>query len=1053
MRNQELARAGGELLYSDIRALSEGRTTWNGSDGRTPRVHVFGYSYGSTTTAHAGVGGRLADYVSTVSLVGSPGAGPLQQASEFGLEDGNVFVASSSRDLVTGLGGRTEGSTSRILPAIARKLGLGLGIDPAMESFGAVRVTAEVPVAMNRPHILGTHDTYYQYANPVGDPRVRSEALANLGRIAADRTDRLHLERHRTEGDRRVLLRTVDPAAERSVHRFGNPAWLGADARRDPEFLQRQADYRAQDRTTRRVDTRYAQPLGEIVDNAGDMDSARRLAEDLSGVYGPFRIRLQAERFGTEVRLTGVILNGDTEIGNIQRVLDRDGDGNLVAYHTGVSIKEEFAHLRGQGFSKALTAELERYYVRSGVDRIEVWTHDKGANIWARRGFTWNPDPQKLQESLDKIKRAAETLSSHVTADARRALDEMVQRLEPDHPRLPEPIEIAHLATADEPNLGRRLLESVGLRPDGGVHLVRYLAVETEVLTSQPRKGFRALLQRWFGLGADRGSTGEPDCGGGVVAAWARRYGRDVRVPIPRSRTGLPAWAVFEATGSGSRFATDDEVFAELQRLGPGSSAILASRWSGGRWGGHARFAVNDGGRIYVEECYNERTSERLGWPPQGAVSQTAVGYFDSDGNPTHPLHDVPLQLEAADAIGDVKGLPEDPDFLRHVVVSASSAGVDRLAADLSGVYGPYAVRFDGYPRGEGHVILDGEILSGERQVDLFGLRFYLDGEGCLVADLYLRALGENFRGSEFATPLIWDLVPFFVRSGVDRITSTLTGHVVYSAADLGDTWDPDPQRLQESLDNIRRSAQQLAPQVSTDAQALLADIVQRLDPAHPRVPEPIDLARLAPPGERDLGRRLLDGTGRDGWLHFVKYLWDARLLPGQNCGDWAVKRLSARFGIPFPMDAVPWRTGVPARALFEAIGSRAESMTYSEVEELLLQMDPGKPGEPGPAALLVSSWAGGPSRGGHAYLAVLDGGRVYLEDPFTGERSPWPPYWGEGAVSHTAVGFLSATGRAVQPLASPWDLVAADVVGDVQGLPEEPGFRGARRACRARSW
>ena len=688
MRNQEVARAGGELLYSDIRALSEGRTTWNGSDGRTPRVHVFGYSYGSTTTAHAGVGGRLADYVSTVSLVGSPGAGPLQQASEFGLEDGNVFVASSSRDLVTGLGGRTEGSTSRILPAIARKLGLGLGIDPAMESFGAVRVTAEVPVAMNRPHILGTHDTYYQYANPDGDPRVRSEALANLGRIAADRTDRLHLERHRTEGDRRGLPRTVDPAAERSVHRFGNPAWLGADARRDPEFLQRQADYRAQDRTTRRVDTRYAQPLGDVVDNAGDMENARRLAEDLSGVYGPFRIRLQAERFGTEVRLTGVILNGDTEIGNIQRILDRGSDGKLVAYHTGVSIKEEFAHLRGHGFSKALTAELERYYVRSGVDRIEVWTHDKGANIWARRGFTWNPDPQKLQESLDKIKRAAETLSSQVSADARRALDEMVRRLEPDHPRLPEPIEIAHLSTADEPNLGRRLLESVGLRPDGGVHLVRYLPVETQLLTSQPRKGFRALLQRWFGLGADRGSTGDPDCGRGVVAVWARRYGRDVRVPIPRSRTGLPAWAVFESTGSGSRFATDDEVFAELQRLGPGSSAILASRWSGGRWGGHARFAVNDGGRIYVEECYNEQTSERLGWPPQGAVSQTAVGYFDSDGNPTHPLHDVPLQLAAADAIGDVKGLPEDPAFRRdHAQVSGSI--VLHTQSTVAGITGP----------------------------------------------------------------------------------------------------------------------------------------------------------------------------------------------------------------------------------------------------------------------------------------------------------------------------------------------------------------------------
>jgi len=1078
MRNQELARAGGELLYSDVRSFSEGRARWNGSDGRAPQVHVFGYSYGSTTTAHAGVGGRLADYVSTVSLVGSPGAGPLQEAGEFGLEDGKVYVASSSRDLVTGLGGRTQGSTSRILGPIARMLGLGLGIDPAMESFGAVRVTAEVPVAMNRPHILGTHDTYYQFANMAGDPRVRSEALANFGRIAAGRTEGLHLERHRTEGDRRGILRTVEPAGERSVHRFGNPAWLRADARRDPELLQRQADYRAQDRTTRRVDTRYAQPLGDVVDSAGDTDSARQLAEDLSGVYGPFRIRLGAERFGTEIRLTGAILNGDTEIGSIQAILDRDGDGKLVAYHSGVFIKPEYADLRGHGFSRALTAELERYYVHSGVDRIELWTHDLGGNIWARRGFTWNPDPQKLQVSLNNIKHAADTLSSRVSAEARRALDEMVQRLEPDHPRLPEPIEIANLATAGEPELGRRLLESVSLHPNHGLHLVRYLPVETQLLTSQPRKGFRALLQRWFGLGADRRSLGEPDCGRGVVAAWGRRYGRDVPVPVPRSSTGLPAWAVFEATGSGSRFATDDEVFAALQDLGPGSSAILASRFSDRRWGGHARFAVNDGGRIYVEECYNERTSERLDWPPQGAVSQTAVGYFDSDGNPVRPLHDVPLQLEAADAIGDVRGLPEESDFQRRqqeyraqdpttrrvdpnyaeplgdVVDSASSAGAGQLAKDLSGVYGPYAVALDGYKTSEGQVVLDGEILSGERQVGLVAWRFYRDGEGSLVAHLDRHVFDETFRGSEFSTPLIWDLVPYFVRSGVDRITSTPSGHDVYSGADLGDTWDPDPENLRESLDNIKRSAQQLAPQVSTDALALLADIVERLDPTHPRLPEPLDLARLATPGEPDLGRRLLDGTGllRGGGVHYVKYLWNARLHPGQNCGHWAIKRLSERFerfGREFHLEGEPSRTGVPARTLFEAIGSRADSMTYSEVEELLLQMDPGKPGEPGPAALLVSSWAGGQSRGGHAYLAVLDGGRVYLEDPFTGERSPWPPYWGEGAVSHTAVGFLNANGRAVQPLASQWDLVAADMVGDVAGHPDDADFQRAQQDYR----
>ncbi len=1360
MAKQELARSGGELLYSDIRSLSEGRTSWNGTDAPAPKIHVFGYSYGSTTTAHAGVRGRLAPYVSTVSLLGSPGAGPLQNASEFGLEDGKVFVAASSRDLVSGLGGRTEGSTSRILPTIARKRGLGLGIDPAMKDFGAVRVTAEVPVAMNRPHILGTHDTYYQYANPAGDPQVRSEALANFGRIAAGRTDRLHLERHRTEDKRRGRPRTVDPASERSIHRLGNPAWLLADARRDPEFLQRQADYRAQDRTTRRVDTRYAQPLGDVVDNAGDMDSARQLAEDLSGVYGPFRVRVEAERFGTEIRLTGVILNGDTEIGNIQWVYDRVGDGKLIAYHTGVFISDGYTHLRGQGFSKALT-ELERYYVRSGVDRIEGWTHDKGANIWARRGYTWNPDPDKLQESLRNIKEAAETLSSHLGPDARRALDEMVQRLEPDDPRLPEPIEIAYLAPDDEPNLGRRLLESVGLRQDHGVHYVRYLPVETEVLTSQPRSGFRALLHRWFGLGADHRSLGEPDCGRGVVGAYARRYGRDVPVPVARSRTGLPAWAVFEATGSGSRFATDDDVFAELQRLGPGSSAILASRWSGGRWGGHTRFAVNDGGRIYVEECYNEQRSERLGWPPQGAVSQTAVGYFDSDGNPVRPLHDVPLQLGAADAIGDVRGLPEEPDFHReqakyrdqdpttrpvnaryadplgvvldnafrdpnmadqlaedlsgvygpcrvemtqehfdagdpmeqleaitegiplfeasiygdivsgdetvgtihwrinrdklgvlvvehriyvdkefpvkeftdavtaqlepylqrcgvvriesttyghaayaaavrgetwnpdpllleqslneakrsarelldqvtdseardlltlvmwrmdptqpdipqpvelahlstraepdlgrrllegtgirdldfdeirsdtelhtvrdlretavekprpvkgvsgdpellqrqadyraqepttrrvdaryaesldNVFDSTSSALAGQLAEDLSGVYGQYRVELEGRPVSGQRVVLEGPIHRGLNEIGVIAWTFERDDAGNRSAHYELHLHHDIFEGTVFSkAALIAEVLPYCLRAGIDHVTSTTQGNSAYVAADLGDTWDPRPDRLQESLNNIERSARELWPSLSDEGRRVVEQVLQRLDPAHPRLPEPIELAALATRAEPDLGRRLLEGTriAHDGTgVHYVKYLWNPRLHSGQNCGPWSLERLSARYGIRFALATEPSVRGVLARALFEAIGSRADFMSYSEVEELLLQMDPGPPGGPGPAALLVSSWAGGRSRGGHAYVAVLDGGRVYLEDPFTGERSPWPPYWGEGAVSRTAVGFLNAKGRAVQRLdSSPDPYVAADEIGYVQGPPSDPEFLRQQAEYRA---
>lgn len=835
----KLARAGGEILYSDIRAFNAARDTWAGDGSHFTGNHIFGHSYGSTTTSYAGQDGRLADHVRTVTLVGSPGAGPLRHAGDFGIGEDNVFVASSSRDPVTMLGGRTADSAGRAF-------GRGLGTDPVMKSFGAVRITAEFPASMDRRDTTATHNAYFDFMETDGrrqwlvtpEAAIRSESLANFGRIAAGHTERLHLEPHRTVDEtprRRPTWRTIEPAAGRSLHldddpggqfthdrgdyhrfnprwvsqadavgplyprndcayvvadlvsgvygrdvylttelspagvpardlfeaigsqaqfatyaevadrlrqlghgssavlasswanggvrqgghayvavnvdgeihlidphagrRFGWPPHWGQDAvshtavgyldshgnpvngldgastdrlaaadavgdvlghRDDPDFTRRQAEYRAQDPATRRVDTRYADPLADVVDSTGDEAAARQLAKDLSGVYGPYRIQLEALRFGSEVRLTGEIFDGDTRIGTIQRIFDRDRDGNLIADHAGLVIED--TQLRGKGFSKALTSELERYYVHSGVDRIEAKTHDKGAYAWARRGFTSNTDPHKLQESLNAIKNSAHRLSQHLSDEARVVLDEVVSRLEPDHPRLPELIDLADLAAPGEPGLGRKLLDGVGDVRDGtGVNVVKYMRADHPA--TRPEGGIRALLHRWFGWGADQHPAPGNDCAHLVVDELNTRYGRDFRIAAASSSTGVAGWALFDAVGSGSRFATYAEVAETLHRLGDGSSAVLASRWAhgDGRRGGHAYLAVNDGGQIFLVEPH---TGKRSGWPPhwgQGAVDRTAVGYLDARGDAVHPLHDVPFALDAADAVGDVRGGAADP--------------------------------------------------------------------------------------------------------------------------------------------------------------------------------------------------------------------------------------------------------------------------------------------------------------------------------------------------------------------------------------------------------
>uniref|UniRef100_UPI004040023F alpha/beta hydrolase n=1 Tax=Streptomyces sp. DSM 41634 TaxID=3448656 RepID=UPI004040023F len=121
----KLAEAGGDILHADISAFNATRDAFAGDGSHFTGNHIFGHSYGSTTTGYAGRGGRLVEHVSTITLLGSPCVGPLQSASDFGIDPRNVFVASSSRDFVTGIGWRTPDSHGR--------WGRGLGTDPAMD--------------------------------------------------------------------------------------------------------------------------------------------------------------------------------------------------------------------------------------------------------------------------------------------------------------------------------------------------------------------------------------------------------------------------------------------------------------------------------------------------------------------------------------------------------------------------------------------------------------------------------------------------------------------------------------------------------------------------------------------------------------------------------------------------------------------------------------------------------------------------------------------------------------------------------------------------------
>ncbi|MBO0880068.1 MAG: FHA domain-containing protein [Mycobacterium sp.] len=226
--------------------------------------------------------------------------------------------------------------------------------------------------------------------------------------------------------------------------------------------LAAQAAYRRQDPTlpvdTRRVDTRYADPLGDVVDglNQQQIDD---WARDLSGEYGPYRVVFKGTTpYPDRVQLRGEIFDGTRRIGRIERVFLRDKDGNLVARDEWVEVGHGF---RNEGFYKALSSELDSYYARCGVHRTEVLTEEKGAYTAARRGFTWHPDTAQRRMSLISIKASASRLSRRVSEEGQTVLANYMGRLDldPEDPRFPEPIELAGLHTDAEPDLGRQLLE------------------------------------------------------------------------------------------------------------------------------------------------------------------------------------------------------------------------------------------------------------------------------------------------------------------------------------------------------------------------------------------------------------------------------------------------------------------------------------------------------------------------------------------------------------------------------------------------------------------
>ncbi|GAA2855953.1 alpha/beta hydrolase [Microbacterium arabinogalactanolyticum] len=156
---------------SEDRAADGGARLAAAVDGlRASRAHdpahmtAIGHSYGSTTTSYAATDHGLA--VDDIALIGSPGTGPADHASDFSVGADHVYDGRNSRDFVAFLG--DEGWVRK-----DQFFDTGLGMDPSSEDFGAHRFQAESPQRGWGPN-FDDHSRYYDRD---------SESLYNLGRI------------------------------------------------------------------------------------------------------------------------------------------------------------------------------------------------------------------------------------------------------------------------------------------------------------------------------------------------------------------------------------------------------------------------------------------------------------------------------------------------------------------------------------------------------------------------------------------------------------------------------------------------------------------------------------------------------------------------------------------------------------------------------------------------------------------------------------------------------------------------------------------------------
>ncbi|QWS68246.1 acetyltransferase [Gordonia phage VanLee] len=198
-------------------------------------------------------------------------------------------------------------------------------------------------------------------------------------------------------------------------------------------------------------------------------------AEKMSGRYGPYYVRFgthlgegspAARRIPFAIH-TGTEGTNDTFIGNGDITFKDRRDGMVV--HAGLlQVDDDF---KNKGFGGAFQGQLLGFFVANGVRKVEVNAGlEDGGSHWAQPGVRFDDaNPHLLADSVDSIAIGADHMlkKGGLSPRGREKLEDVIERMyrvtdlegrPAMHIDFPTPYELKSLRTADEPDLGDRLM-------------------------------------------------------------------------------------------------------------------------------------------------------------------------------------------------------------------------------------------------------------------------------------------------------------------------------------------------------------------------------------------------------------------------------------------------------------------------------------------------------------------------------------------------------------------------------------------------------------------